>query len=54
MKSIIEQESQYEGFRVYLEENKINLNIIYSRLTKYRDGELSIDEFRYHFRRSAM
>jgi len=54
MKSIIEQESQYEGFRVYLEENKINLGMIYSRITKYRDDELSIDDFRYHFRRSAM
>jgi len=29
MRSILDQETQYEGFRVYLEENKINLNIIY-------------------------
>ena len=29
MRSILDQETQYEGFRVYLEENKINLNIVY-------------------------
>lgn len=53
MRKILEFETLFEDFRVFLLKNYISLQGLWQTLTKYREDELSLFDFRHFFVRKA-